>query len=184
MILADWQIREQIKIEPFAEGEPRPGVISYGLSSFGYDMRVGNKFRVVADSEYTTYGARLDPKKNCNRFFTEVETDALVLPPNNFALAESVEYFEIPRNIMAVCVGKSTYARVGVVINITPLEPEWRGRVTIEISNTTFIPVVIHANEGIAQVLFFRGEPCQVSYEDKKGVYQNQAGLTHSLVRK
>lgn len=180
-ILPDWQIVEEIKIEPFAESAVRPGVISYGLSSYGYDVRVGRKFKVFRPC----YEELLvvDPKNLPERLLEDYEGDHCIIPPNSFALAETVEYFEIPRDILAVCLGKSTYARCGIIVNITPLEPEWRGRITIEISNTTPLPAKIYANEGIAQILFFRAENvCKVSYADKKGKYQDQPGLTLPFV--
>jgi dCTP deaminase len=174
-ILADWQIAKEIVIEPFAEGQSRPGVISYGVTSYGYDVRVGRHFKVFTN----VYGAVVDPKNFSPSAFVDIEGDHCVIPPNSFALAETVEYFEIPRNILALCVGKSTMARCGIIVNITPLEPEWRGRITIEISNTTPLPAKIYANEGIAQILFLRAEEiCRVSYADKKGKYQDQKGLT------
>ncbi len=135
-LLADWQIRKDVKIEPFAEESLRPGIISYGVSSYGYDVRVGRKFKVFTD----VYGAIVDPKVFNPRSFVDIEEDVCIIPPNSFALAETVEYFEIPRDVLATCLGKSTYARCGIIVNVTPLEPEWRGRITIEISNTTPLP--------------------------------------------
>lgn len=181
-ILADWQIREQIKIEPFADGAHRPGVVSYGLTSYGYDVRVGSRFKVVrgsaADERYY-----IDPKEIDEQIFYDATCEVCIIPPNSFALAETVEYFEIPRNVLAVCLGKSTYARCGIIINVTPLEPEWRGRITLEISNTTPLPAMIYANEGIAQIIFHRADDvCRTSYADKKGKYQDQAGLTLPIV--
>lgn len=181
-ILADWQIREQITIVPFSEGVHRPGVISYGLTSFGYDMRVGRKFKVFNipnDSETS-----IDPKRNdWYSMFEEIDGDYCIIPPNSFALAESVEYFEIPRDVLAVCLGKSTYARVGLVLNVTPLEPEWRGKITLELSNTTPLPAKVYANEGVGQIIFHRADhACERSYADKKGKYQDQAGLTLPIV--
>lgn len=180
-IMADWQIREQIKIEPFAEGVHRPGIVSYGLTSYGYDVRVGNVFKIVKpELRHTDV---IDPKKVKERLFFNVVGDYCRIPPNCFALAETVEYFEIPRNVLAVCLGKSTYARCGIIINVTPLEPEWRGKITIEISNTTPLPAMIYANEGIAQIIFHRADDvCRTSYADKKGKYQDQAGLTLPIV--
>jgi dCTP deaminase len=178
-ILPDWQIRRDINIEPFAESASRPGVISYGVSSYGYDVRVGRHFKIFTN----VYGAVVDPKRFDPSAFVDVEADSCVIPPNSFALAETVETFEIPRDILAVCLGKSTYARCGVIVNITPLEPEWRGKITIEISNTTPLPARIYANEGIAQILFFRAAAvCQTSYADKQGKYQDQKGLTLPFV--
>ncbi len=180
-LLADWQIRELVKdgmITPFAEGERRPGVISYGLTSYGYDARIGRKFKVFTN----VYGAIVDPKNFDSSAFVDVETDTCVIPPNSFVLAETVETFDIPRDVLSVCLGKSTMARCGLIVNVTPLEPSWRGVVTVEISNTTPLPARIYANEGIMQILFFRGLPCETSYADKKGKYQNQAGLTLPFV--
>ncbi len=178
-LLADWQIRKLIKIEPFAEESLRQGVISYGVSSYGYDVRVGRNFKVFTN----VYGALIDPKKFDKSAFVDIEGDSCVIPPNSFALAETVEYFEIPRNILATCLGKSTYARCGIIVNVTPLEPEWRGKITMEISNTTPLPAKIYANEGIAQILFFKAdEVCEKSYADKKGKYKDQKGLTLPFV--
>jgi dCTP deaminase len=178
-LLADWQIRKLIKIEPFAEELCRPGVISFGLSSYGYDVRVGRKFKVFTD----VYGAIVDPKGFNPRSFVDLEDDVCIIPPNSFALAETVETFEIPRDVLATCLGKSTYARCGIIVNVTPLEPEWRGKITIEISNTTPLPAKIYANEGIAQILFFKADAvCEKSYADKKGKYQDQKGLTLPFV--
>ena len=178
-LLADWQIRKSVKIEPFADASHRPGVVSYGLTSYGYDVRVGRHFKVFTN----VYGAVVDPKNFSPAAFIDIEADSCIIPPNSFALAETIEYFEIPRDILAVCLGKSTYARCGILVNITPLEPEWRGRVTIEISNTTPLPAKIYAGEGIAQILFLRAEAvCQTSYADKKGKYQDQKGLTLPFV--
>jgi dCTP deaminase len=178
--LADWQIRKEIKIVPFEENVPRPGVLSYGLSSYGYDVRVGRKFKLFTN----VYGAIVDPKAFSPQAFVNIEADHCVIPPNSFALAETVEYLEIPRDIICVCVGKSTMARCGIIVNVTPLEPEWRGKITIEISNTTPLPAKIYANEGIAQILFFRAdaEACETSYADKKGKYQDQKGLVPPVV--
>jgi deoxycytidine triphosphate deaminase len=292
-VLADWEIERSVKIEPFAEGSLRPGVISYGVSSYGYDVRVGRHFKVfepyfqtaaitdisaawvagIIDGEghirtdtggqnrglhlsvantnrpmleqlqglfqtgqiyekmkkketnkqgyewvvtktqhiqeilirvlpYLTIKRQaaqealsmtypkaglpmpvVDPKNFPERAFVDVEGDSCLIPPNSFALAETVEYLEIPRDIIAVCVGKSTYARCGIIVNVTPLEPEWRGRVTIEISNTTPLPAKIYAGEGIAQILFLRTDAvCRTSYADKKGKYQDQKGLTLPFV--
>src|SRR5436309_15494315 len=174
-ILPDWMIQRDVKIEPFAEGASRPGVISYGVSSYGYDVRVGRKFKVFTN----VHCAVVDPKRFDPTSFVDIEGDHCLIPPNSFALAETVEYLEIPRDIISICLGKSTYARCGIIVNVTPLEPEWRGKVTIEISNTTPLPAKIYANEGIAQIIFLRGEKtCSVSYADKSGKYQNQPGLT------
>jgi dCTP deaminase len=178
-LLPDWQIERDIKIEPFAEGAVRPGVISYGVTSYGYDVRVGRHFKIFTN----VYGAVIDPKNFNPSAFVDIEADFCVIPPNSFALAETVEYFEIPRDILCICVGKSTFARCGIIVNVTPLEPEWRGKITIEISNTTPLPAKIYANEGIAQILFFRADAvCRTSYADKKGKYQDQKGLTLPFV--
>jgi dCTP deaminase len=178
-LLADWQIRQLVKIEPFAEESWRPGVISFGVSSYGYDVRVGRSFKVFTD----VYGAIVDPKQFNPRSFVDISDDVCIIPPNSFALAETVETFEIPRNVLATCLGKSTYARCGIIVNVTPLEPEWRGKITIEISNTTPLPAKIYANEGIAQILFFKADAvCEKSYADKKGKYQDQKGLTLPFV--
>jgi len=178
-ILADWLIQRDIKIEPFTEGLLRPGVISYGLSSYGYDVRVGRNFKVFTNVRC----AVVDPKKFDPMSFVDIVGDFCLIPPNSFALAETVEYLEIPRDILSICVGKSTYARCGIIVNVTPLEPEWRGKVTIEISNTTPLPAKIYAGEGIAQILFLRAEAvCRTSYGDKKGKYQDQKGLTLPFV--
>src|SRR6202171_1428230 len=178
-LLADWQIKREVKIEPFAEEAPRPGVISFGVSSYGYDVRVGRRFKVFTN----VYGAVVDPKNFNPNAFVDIEGDFCLIPPNSFALAETVEYLEIPRDVIAICVGKSTYARCGILVNVTPLEPEWRGKITLEISNTTPLPAKIYANEGIAQILFLRTDAvCQTSYADKKGKYQDQQGLTLPFV--
>lgn len=162
-------------IEPFVETQVREGVISYGLSSYGYDMRVSNQFKIFTN----VYSAIVDPKNFSPSSFVDFEGDVCIIPPNSFALAVSVEYFRIPRSTLTVCLGKSTYARTGLIVNVTPFEPEWEGFVTLEISNTTPLPAKVYANEGIAQVLFFEGdEECEVSYADKKGKYQGQRGVT------
>ncbi len=167
-------------IEPFEESQVRPGVISYGLSSYGYDIRVADEFKVFTD----VYSTVVDPKNFDSRSFVDVRGEVCVIPPNSFALARSVEYFRIPRNVLVVCVGKSTYARCGIIVNVTPLEPEWEGFLTLEISNTTPLPAKIYAYEGIAQVLFFEAdEVCERSYKDKGGRYQNQQGITIPRVR-
>lgn len=162
-------------IEPFADRQVRQGVISYGVSSYGYDMRVADEFKVFTNVRTTV----VDPKQFDANAFVEIQADVCTIPPNSFALARSVEYFRIPRRVLTVCVGKSTYARCGIITNVTPFEPEWEGFVTLEISNTTPLPARIYANEGIAQVLFFESdEDCEVSYADKKGKYQGQQGIT------
>ena len=166
---------EHRMIEPFEDRQVRSGVISYGLSSYGYDIRVANEFKVFTNINSTV----VDPKNFDARSFVDVKADVCIIPPNSFALAETVEVFSIPRDVLAICVGKSTYARCGIIVNVTPFEPEWEGHVTIEISNTTPLPAKIYANEGIAQVLFFQSdEVCEVSYKDKKGKYQAQRGVT------
>jgi dCTP deaminase len=161
-------------IEPFESSQVRDGVISYGVSSYGYDMRVAREFRIFTN----VLSSIVDPKAFDPKSFVEFEGDVCIVPPNSFALAGSVEYFRIPRDVVTITVGKSTYARCGIITNVTPFEPEWEGHVTLEISNTTPLPAKIYANEGIAQVLFFRGEPPLVSYRDKKGKYQGQRGVT------
>jgi dCTP deaminase len=167
--------QEHGMIEPFVEGQVRQGVISYGLSSYGYDMRVAAQFKVFTN----VFGAVVDPKNFSPQSFVDMETDVCIIPPNSFALARSVEYFRIPRKVLCVCLGKSTYARTGLIVNITPFEPGWEGFVTLEISNTTPLPAKVYANEGIAQVLFFEAdEECEVSYADRKGKYQGQTGVT------
>ena len=162
-------------ITPFEEGQVRNGVISYGLSSYGYDIRVANEFKIFTNVNTTI----VDPKNFDERSFVDFKGDICIVPPNSFALARTVEYFKIPRNVMTVCLGKSSYARCGIILNVTPFEPEWEGFATLEISNTTPLPAKIYANEGIAQVLFFESdEPCLVSYADKKGKYQAQQDIT------
>ena len=164
-------------IEPFTDEQVREGVISYGVSSYGYDMRVARDFKIFTNA----LSAIVDPKGFDPKSFVEYTGDVCIVPPNSFALARSVEYFRIPREILTVCVGKSTYARCGIITNVTPFEPEWEGHVTLEISNTTPLPAKIYANEGIAQVLFFESDKddvCERSYKDKKGKYQAQRGIT------
>jgi dCTP deaminase len=167
--------REHKMIEPFVDDQVRQGVISYGVSSYGYDVRVGDDFKVFTN----VYNTVVDPKNFDPKSFVDIKADVCIIPPNSFALASTIEYFRIPRDILTVCLGKSTYARCGIIVNVTPFEPEWEGHVTIEISNTTPLPAKIYANEGIAQVLFFQSdEPCAKSYKDKKGKYQAQRGVT------
>jgi dCTP deaminase len=164
-------------IEPFAEAQVRAGAISFGVSSYGYDMRVSDEFRIFTN----VHSSVVDPKQFDPRSFVEYRGDVCMIPPNSFALARSVEYFRIPRNVLTICVGKSTYARCGIITNVTPFEPEWEGHVTLEISNTTPLPAKIYANEGIAQVLFFEADAddvCTTSYADRKGKYQAQRGVT------
>ena len=169
--------REHRMIEPFADAQVREGVISYGVSSYGYDMRVADEFKIFTNVHSTV----VDPKHFDARSFVEYRGDVCIVPPNSFALARSVEYFRIPRDVLTICVGKSTYARCGIITNVTPFEPEWEGHVTLEISNTTPLPARIYANEGIAQVLFFEADAddvCATSYADKRGKYQAQRGVT------
>ena len=178
-IKADKWIRkmalEKRMIEPFEEKQVRKGLISYGLSSYGYDIRVADEFKLFTD----IYSTMVDPKKFDPKSFVDMKADSIIIPPNSFALARTVEYFRIPRNVLTVCLGKSTYARCGIIVNVTPFEPEWEGTATLEISNTTPLPAKIYANEGIAQVLFFESdEVCQTSYADKKGKYLKQLEVT------
>ena len=164
-------------IEPFVESQTRAGVVSYGVSSYGYDIRVADEFKVFTN----VFNTVVDPKNFDPKSLVEFTGDVCTVPPNSFALARSVEYFRVPRNVLTICVGKSTYARCGIITNVTPFEPEWEGFVTLEISNTTPLPARIYANEGIAQVLFFtaeEGDECEISYKDKKGKYQGQQGIT------
>jgi dCTP deaminase len=161
-------------IEPFVDQQVRDGVISYGVSSYGYDIRVANEFKIFTNVHSTI----VDPKAFDPRSMVDFNGDVCVIPPNSFALARTIEYFRIPRTVLTVCLGKSTYARCGLIVNVTPFEPEWEGYVTLEISNTTPLPARIYANEGIAQVLFFEAdEVCEISYADKKGKYQNQQSI-------
>jgi dCTP deaminase len=167
--------REHGMIEPFEDAQVRRGTISYGVSSYGYDMRVASEFKIFTNVN----NAIVDPKQFDEKSFVPFEGDVCIVPPNSFALARSVEYFRIPRNVITLCVGKSTYARCGIITNVTPFEPEWEGYVTLEISNTTPLPAKIYANEGIAQVIFFESDtPPDVSYADRKGKYQGQIGVT------
>jgi len=210
-ILADWQIRDEVKIEPFAKASKRKGKISYGLTSYGYDLRLADEYRIFSNS----HCAVVDPKNFSDSAFVRHKGPFCIIPPNSFALAESFEYVEIPRDIQTICVGKSTYARCGIIVNVTPLEPEWRGKVTIEISNSTPLPVKVYSGEGILQILFFRADgatqtalsfieeilkvyhldtplgplashqranECETSYADKKGKYQDQKGLELPIV--
>ena len=165
---------EHRMIEPFEPGQVRNGQISYGVSSYGYDIRVTDEFMIFTN----VYSAIVDPKHFDPRSMVEYKGEVCVIPPNSFALARTVEYFRIPKNVLTVCLGKSTYARCGIIVNVTPFEPEWEGFVTLEISNTTPLPAKIYSNEGVAQVLFFEGdEPCQTTYADKKGKYQKQQSI-------
>jgi len=179
-VLCDAQIRRLIGIEPFEENLKRPGRVSYGVSSYGYDIRVGSVFKIFTNVN----SAIIDPKAFSEWSFVTVDTrqtgqDHVLIPPNSFALCETVETIVMPRGCLAICVGKSTYARCGIIVNVTPIEPEWRGRITLEISNTTPLPAKVYANEGIAQLIFLRAdEVCRTSYADKHGKYQDQQGLT------
>jgi len=166
---------EHRMIEPFAEKQVREGVISYGLSSYGYDVRIADEFKIFTNINSTI----VDPKAFDPRSFVDFRGDVCIIPPNSFALARTVEYFRIPRTVITICVGKSTYARCGIIVNVTPFEPEWEGIVTLEVSNTTPLPAKIYAGEGIAQVLFLESdEACETSYADKRGKYQAQTTLT------
>jgi dCTP deaminase len=166
--------REHHMIEPFEDRQVREGVISYGVSSYGYDMRVADEFRIFTNVNSSI----VDPKHFDPKSFVEFKGDICIVPPNSFALGRSVEYFRIPRSCLTICVGKSTYARCGIIVNVTPFEPEWEGFVTLEISNTTPLPARIYANEGLCQVIFFESdEQCEISYKDKKGKYQSQQGI-------
>jgi len=179
-ILCDSQIRQLIDIKPFESGTKRPGKISYGVSSYGYDVRVGQTFKVFTN----VHTQIVDPKQFSDRSFVVIDAgaegkDHVLIPPNSFALCETVETVVMPRGYLAICVGKSTYARCGIIVNVTPIEPEWRGKITLEISNTTPLPAKVYVNEGIAQLLFLKGDQvCSVSYADKSGKYQDQVGLT------
>jgi dCTP deaminase len=165
---------EHKMIEPFADRQVRQGVISYGVSSYGYDIRVTDEYKIFTN----VFSATVDPKAFDPRSMVDFKGDICIIPPNSFALARTVEYMRIPRNVLTICLGKSTYARCGIIVNVTPFEPEWEGYVTLEISNTTPLPAKIYSNEGIAQVLFFEGdEPCDISYADKKGKYQGQQSI-------
>ncbi len=169
------ETRRSAMIEPFVERQQADGCISYGLSSYGYDARVADEFKVFTN----VHNAIVDPKDFSADSFVDRKTDVCVIPPNSFALARTVEYFRVPRDILVICLGKSTYARCGIIVNVTPLEPEWEGHVTLEFSNTTPLPAKIYANEGACQFLFLKGnEPCQISYADRAGKYMGQQGVT------
>jgi dCTP deaminase len=169
------EMAEKGMIEPFNKNQMRAGVISYGVSSYGYDMRIADEFKIFTKTNNTV----VDPKSFDAKSFIDFKGDVCVVPANSFVLARSVEYFRIPREVLVICLGKSTYARCGIVVNVTPLEPEWEGYVTIEISNTSPLPAKIYSNEGIAQLLFLQGsEVCERSYADKAGKYQAQKGIT------
>lgn len=185
-VLADHQIEQLVKIEPFERAQKRAGRISFGASSYGYDVRVGTKFKIFTPTPITGDIAVVDPKSFSDEMMVEVDVankpadkQYVIIPPNSFVLCETVEYLEIPRDVLAICVGKSTYARCGLIVNVTPLEPEWRGKVTLEISNTTPLPARVYANEGVAQLIFLKADQvCRTSYADKGGKYQDQGGLT------
>ncbi len=172
--------KEHGMIEPFEEGQVKQNaeghrLISYGISSYGYDLRVSREFKVFTN----VFNTVVDPKAFDPRSFVDIDTDVCIVPPNSFALARSVEYFRIPREVLTICVGKSTYARCGIIVNVTPFEPEWEGHVTLEISNTTPLPAKIYANEGLAQVVFFQADDiCETSYSDRGGKYMRQQGIT------
>jgi len=168
-------VKEYGMIDPYEQKQIKDNSVSYGVSSYGYDIRIADEFKIFTNINSTV----VDPKNFDPKNFIDFKGDVAIIPPNSFALGRSVEYFRIPRNVMTICVGKSTYARCGIITNVTPFEPEWEGYVTLEISNTTPLPAKIYANEGIAQVLFFESdEDCLVSYGDKKGKYQGQKGIT------
>lgn len=182
-LLSDRWIRKMAKekgmIAPFVDGQVKEvdnkRVVSYGLSSYGYDLRVAGEFKIFTN----VHNSLVDPKNFTENAFVDVKGAKCIIPPNSFALSRSVEYFKIPRNILTVCVGKSTYARCGIIVNVTPFEPEWEGYVTLEISNTTPLPAVIYAEEGLAQVIFFEAkEECEISYADRKGKYMKQVSIT------
>ena len=185
-VLSDRQIRELVRIEPFEASVKRQGRISYGVSSYGYDVRVGTRFKVFTSATRSGDVAVVDPKAFSDDMMVEVDVadraadkQYVIIPPNSFALCETVEYLEIPRDVLVICVGKSTYARCGLIVNVTPLEPEWRGKVTLEISNTTPLPARVYAGEGVAQLVFLKADQvCEKSYADKGGKYQDQGGLT------
>ena len=179
MVLCDTEIIERVEregmIEPFLDRQESAGVVSYGLSSYGYDFRVANEFKVFSNVNYTV----VDPKNFSNDSFVDIVSDDFcIVPPNSFALARTVEYFRIPRDIITICIGKSTYARCGIILNVTPFEPTWEGHATLEISNTTPLPARIYANEGIGQILFLKADQeCRVAYKDRKGKYDRQVGI-------
>jgi dCTP deaminase len=177
----NWIIKQAEKgmIDPFEPYQIRnkdsKNVISYGTSSYGYDVRCAREFKIFTNIN----SAIVDPKSFSNKSFVDIDSDICVIPPNSFALARTVEYFRIPRNVLTICLGKSTYARCGIIVNVTPLEPEWEGHVTLEFSNTSNLPAKIYANEGVAQMIFFESdEVCKTSYKDRKGKYQGQKGIT------
>ena len=168
-------------IDPFENRQVRDGKISFGLSSFGYDIRVSDEYKIFTNVNNSI----IDPKEFDSNSFVDFKGEVCIVPPNSFALARSVEYFKIPRDVLTICVGKSTYARCGIIVNVTPFEPEWEGYVTLEISNTTPLPAKIYSNEGLCQVLFFQSdENCRTSYKDKAGKYQKQSGITLPRMKK
>lgn len=178
-VLSDAWIRKNAQetnmIDPFVERQEGVGILSYGLSSYGYDARVANEFKIFSNLDSAT----VDPKHFNHNGFVERTTDVCIIPPNSFALGRTIEYFRIPRDVLAICLGKSTYARCGIIVNVTPLEPEWEGHVTLEFSNTTPLPAKIYAGEGACQFLFLKGDkPCEVSYKDRGGKYMKQMGVT------
>jgi dCTP deaminase len=186
MVLSDREIMDRVAqggmIEPFVDHQVSDGVVSYGLSSYGYDFRVAREFKVFSNVNYTA----VDPKAFDSGSFVDIASDEYcIIPPNSFALARTVEYFRIPRDIITICLGKSTYARCGIILNVTPFEPGWEGHATLEISNTTPLPARIYANEGIGQVLFLRGSTeCAVSYKDRQGRYDRQVGIVLPRIRR
>src|ERR1700726_1209880 len=178
-VMPDHWIRKMAQdedmIAPFEEKMQRQGVISYGLSSYGYDARLADDFKIFTNVD----NAIVDPKNFSDTSFVTRRTDVCIVPPNSFVLSHTVEYFKIPRNILVICLGKSTYARCGIIVNVTPLEPEWEGHITLEFSNTTPLPAKVYANEGVAQLLFLESdEICEISYKDRQGKYQGQQGVT------
>ncbi len=178
-VMPDTWIRDKARsdgmIEPFVDGQNREGTISFGLSSYGYDARVASEFKIFTNVD----NAIVDPKEFSDQGFVERDTDVCIIPPNSFVLARTVEYFRIPRDILVICLGKSTYARCGIIVNVTPLEPEWEGHVTLEFSNTTPLPAKVYANEGACQFLFLKGEGApEISYADRAGKYMGQRGVT------
>jgi len=183
-LLPDWAIRQYVSITPFEEGIKRPGKISYGVTSYGYDCRLGNKYKIFSNLTPWSCDGIIDPKDIREEQFAHHEGDFCVIPPNSYVLAESFERFEIPNDVCGICMGKSTYARCGLIVNVTPLEPGWKGYVTIEISNASPVPAKVYSFEGIMQVQFHRASPCDKTYETKGGKYQNQIGLTLPTVDK
>ena len=184
-ILPDHWIRkaalENNMIHPFVDRQECKGIVSYGLSSYGYDARVANEFKIFTNVD----SAVVDPKNFSSSIFVERVTDVCIIPPNSFALARTVEYFKVPRDVLVICLGKSTYARCGIIVNVTPLEPEWEGHVTLEFSNTTPLPAKIYANEGVCQFLFIKGDsPCEVSYKDRAGKYMGQMEVTLPTIKR